>query len=95
MQAEALDGMLERRGKKIDVMVDINVAEKTLFDRLVLRGAISGRADDMPETIKKRLAVYREQTEPVKAHCKRTNRYFSADNNGSVEQCFEQIKGLI
>ncbi|MDR2685062.1 MAG: adenylate kinase [Prevotellaceae bacterium] len=94
-QAEALDEMLEKRGKKVDLMVDINVAEKTLFNRLVLRGATSGRADDTPETIKKRLNVYRKQTEPVKMHYKCAKRYFSADNNGSVEECFEQIKSLM
>ena len=95
VQAEELDKMLEKRNQKIDVMVEIFVEEETLFNRLVLRGQESGRADDTPETIRKRLSVYHEQTAPVKDFYKRTNRYQSVDNNGSVEDCFAQIERLL
>lgn len=35
-------------------------------------GALVQRADDAPDTIRRRLAVYREQTEPVLAHYRAT-----------------------
>jgi len=91
VQAEELDKMLEKRNQKIDVMIEIFVEEETLFNRLLLRGQEYGRADDTPETIRKRLSVYHEQTAPVKDFYKRTNRYQSVDNNHTVENCFEQI----
>jgi adenylate kinase len=95
VQAEELETMLKKHGKKINVMIEIFVEDETLFNRLVLRGKESGRSDDTPETIHKRLAVYHEQTAPVKEFYKRTNRYQSVDNNGSVEECFEQVCKLI
>ena len=95
VQAEALEKMLEKRNTKIDVMIEIFVEDETLFNRLVLRGQMSGRADDTPETIRKRLVVYHEQTAPVKDFYIRTNRYQSVDNNGSVEDCFSQIEKLL
>ena len=64
-QAEALKQMLEERGQKLTAMIDIQVAEETLMARLLRRATIEGRADDNEETIKKRFAVYHNQTAPL------------------------------
>ncbi len=66
-QAEALDQMLARKGKRIDVAVEITVDEDVLVRRIEGRAADSGgaRADDTVETLKKRLEVYHAQTAPV------------------------------
>jgi len=95
VQAEELEKMLEKRNTKIDVMIEIFVEDETLFNRLVLRGQMSGRTDDTPETIRKRLTVYHEQTAPVKEFYKHTNRYQSVDNNVSIEECFAEIEKLL
>ena len=95
LQAEELEKMLEKRNKKINVMIEITVENETLFNRLLLRGQNFGRTDDTPETIHKRLAVYREQTAPVKDFYKQKNRYKMVDNNGSMESCFAQIEKII
>ena len=64
-QAEALKQMLEERGQKITAMIDIQVAEDILMTRLLRRATLEGRADDNEETIKKRFAVYHNQTAPL------------------------------
>jgi adenylate kinase len=64
-QAEALKQMLEERGQKISAMIDIQVAEDILMARLLRRATLEGRADDNEETIKKRFAVYHNQTAPL------------------------------
>lgn len=64
-QAEALKQMLEERGQKISAMIDIQVAEDILMARLLRRATLEGRADDNEETIKKRFAVYYNQTVPL------------------------------
>ena len=64
-QAEALKQMLEERGQKITAMIDIQVAEDILMNRLLRRATLEGRADDNEETIKKRFAVYHNQTAPL------------------------------
>ena len=64
-QAEALKQMLEERGQEITAMIDIQVAEDVLMARLLRRATLEGRADDNEETIKKRFAVYHNQTAPL------------------------------
>ena len=64
--AEALGKLLEKRGTAIDAVVGLEVDDEELTDRLVKRGAMSGRSDDNPETIKKRLDVYHSSTQPLK-----------------------------
>ena len=64
-QAKALKQMLEERGQKITAMIDIQVAEDILMARLLRRATLEGRADDNEETIKKRFAVYHNQTAPL------------------------------
>lgn len=64
-QADALKQMLEERGQKITAMIDIQVSEDILMARLLRRATLEGRADDNEETIKKRFAVYHNQTAPL------------------------------
>jgi adenylate kinase len=64
-QAEALDRMLSAIGKTLDVVVLLQVDDAVATDRLLGRALQEGRADDTPEAIAKRLALYHEMTEPV------------------------------
>lgn len=58
-QADALDGFLGQDG--LDAVVLFVVDE----DEVVARMTTRGRADDTVETIRTRLAVYRDQTAPL------------------------------
>jgi len=64
-QAEALKEMLAKRNTEVSAMIELFAPEKTLMDRLINRGKISGRADDKAETIAKRLKIYNDQTAPL------------------------------
>ena len=64
-QAEALEKMLDERGDKVAAMIELDVPEEELMQRLIKRGQESGRADDNEETIKKRLVIYHQQTQPL------------------------------
>lgn len=64
-QAEALKKMLQERGHDMGIMVELVVEEYVLMARLLNRAIIEGRADDNEETIKKRFAVYHNQTAPL------------------------------
>lgn len=94
-QAEALDKMLADMGEKVNILLVMNVEHKTLVERLLERGKTSGRADDNMETIEKRLEVYTDNTLPVIEFYKASGRLTEADNNSTVEACFDQIKKII
>ena len=53
--------MLAEKGTPLDVVLELQVPEEELFDRLAGRG----RADDTPDVIRQRLVAYREQTAPL------------------------------
>ena len=64
-QAEALDAMLDARGRRIDQVVRLKVDESELLERITERYKLQGRPDDNPETFKTRLAAYNAQTAPL------------------------------
>lgn len=70
-QAEMLDDLLTKAGRKLDIVLELQVDEEALVDRLNTRVAETKaqggevRADDNEETFRKRLEVYREQTAPL------------------------------
>jgi adenylate kinase len=70
-QAEALDQELAARGIKLDAVLELEVDEDALLDRIRGRAEEAAnrgepvRRDDNPEVFKTRLQVYRAQTAPV------------------------------
>ncbi len=70
-QAKSLDEMLKRHHKELDAVIELVVDDKILLSRIEGRAkdtvAAGGtvRADDNPESFKKRLAHYHELTAPV------------------------------
>jgi len=60
-QAKALHDMLERRGTKVDVVLELRVSQEVLLERLTGRG----RADDTDDVILNRMKVYRDETAPL------------------------------
>lgn len=94
-QAEALKKMLNERGQDVSVMLDLDVPEAELIDRLIKRGKESGRADDNLETIKKRLVVYNDQTSPLKDYYKGEGKYQHINGVGTMEAIFDEIASVI
>lgn len=97
-QAEALDAMLKEKGMKLDHVIELEVDEAALFARIEGRAAESGgaaRADDNPETLKKRLAVYREQTAPILPYYRNTGRLKSVDGMQSIDEVTGQLVAIL
>jgi adenylate kinase len=53
------------------------------------------RADDEPETIKRRLAVYHEQTEPLLDYYERRDRLTRVDGDGKPEEVGERLAAAV
>ncbi len=54
-------------------------------------GELIIRKDDNPETVKSRLAVYREQTEPLEVYYKAQGKLVNVDGNKDIDQVFAEI----
>jgi adenylate kinase len=97
-QAEALDALLERMGLELDAIIEMEVDESALIGRIAKRAsetAGGARADDTEETLRKRLAVYREQTAPVAAHYRRKGRLSRINGMAAVDEVSEAIHGVL
>jgi adenylate kinase len=91
-QAQALDEMLARSGKRVDVLVALRVPEDVLRQRVLRRAEIEGRSDDTPEAFTQRMATYRAETEPVLEHYVGSGtRIVDVDGVGSIEDVTERI----
>ena len=118
-QAEALDVMLKELNIPIDFVVNVEVADELIIERMAGRtvcpscGAsyhkvnkpskVSGkcdlcsadliqRDDDKAETVKKRLDVYHEQTEPLIAYYRGQGKLIDVDGVGAVEEVRDRVK---
>ena len=60
-QADALKEMLAKRGVKLDAVIEFQVDEDTVVERMLARG----RADDTEDVIRNRMSVYHRETEPL------------------------------
>ena len=90
-QAEALEQLLADRGTQIDAVVGLEVPEDELIRRILLRGQLSGRADDNEETARKRLEVYHNQTSPLKTYYEEQGKYRAINGLGSIDGIFDLI----
>lgn len=94
-QAEALKKMLDERGHRVGAMIELDVPEEELMKRLILRGQQSGRSDDNEETIKKRLAVYHQQTAPLIEWYAQEGIHYHVNGFGEVNRIFDDITKII
>ena len=108
-QAEALDEM----GIGIDKVIDIEVADDVIVNRLSGRrvcekcgrpyhlvslrpkvegvcddcaGALIQRKDDHPDTVKARLEIYHNETEPLKGYYEKQGKLYVVEGASSVEE---------
>ena len=96
-QAEALETLLDKHGMSLDAVIQIAVDEAALLSRIDKRARETGgaRADDTPETLRKRLSVYRQQTAPVADHYRQKGMLSSVDGMGTMDEVSAAIAGVL
>ncbi len=90
-QAEALDQLLTDLKQPYDSVISLDVPDDVIVERLLSRG----RSDDTPETIRYRLDVYRQQTQPLIEYYSRRRCLQQVDGNQGVEQLHSHLHGLV
>jgi adenylate kinase len=90
-QAETLDSVLAQRNMPLDMVLELQVADELLFERLAARG----RADDNEETIRERLRQYRRLTTPLLDYYRGRKILRSVDGAGTPDEVFARIKQAV
>ena len=95
-QATALDDMLAHKNIKIDHIIQIDVDEKLLFQRIKKRAEEGdfARNDDNKDVLIKRITVYQNDTMPVLEYYRSLNRLKTVDGMQSIESVCSDIKRL-
>jgi adenylate kinase len=100
-QAEALDRLLESRGKRIDMAVELKVNDEALIRRSENRvqemraAGQTPRADDTPETLRNRLEVYYRNTAPLIAWYRSQGKLNTVDGMAPIAQVAQSVADLI
>ncbi len=101
VQAEMLDAILAKRECSVDVVIELQVDEAALVDRLrnrikeTLAKGETVRADDNEETFAKRLGIYREQTAPLIPFYAGQGKLRSVDGMQAVEAVSADIDAIL
>ncbi len=90
-QAEFLNELLDEIRQTCDVVINLEVPDEELVNRLLARG----RNDDKEEVIRNRLKVYREQTEPLIELYNGKKQLVSVDGNKEMALVSGDLKQII
>ena len=100
-QAEMIDRLLSAKSRALDVVIELQVDEEVLVNRLKTRikeAEAKGeplRGDDNEETFRKRQGVYREQTAPLIPYYEQQGKLQRIDGIGSVESVGSAIDAIL
>ena len=96
-QAISLDKILEDKSLHIDHVIQIDVEESLLLNRINKRASENKnvREDDNSEILANRLIVYNKQTIPVLEHYQKNNKLKKVDGMLSIDEVFNQILNVL
>ena len=96
-QAISLDKILEDKSLHIDHVIQIDVEESLLLNRINKRASENKnvREDDNSEILANRLIVYNKQTIPVLEHYEKNNKLKKVDGMLSIDEVFNQILNVL
>ncbi|MFC0810806.1 adenylate kinase [Paracoccus panacisoli] len=100
-QAESLTAMLERRGVRLDAVIELKVDQTSLIERMEKRVADTlaaggtARSDDNRDTFVRRLDAYRNKTEPLLDYYRRRNELITVDGMQGIDDVAREIEDVL
>jgi adenylate kinase len=90
-QVVDLDGILAELGLELDAVVLLTAQREVLLERMLKRAELTGRSDDTPESIAKRLDIYDKETAPLINEYRNRDLLIAVDGTGAVEEVTKQV----
>ena len=91
VQAAALEEMLDEIGRRLDTVLYFSLSDEIATERMLARARVEGRADDTPDVIARRLALYHEQTAPVVDFYEERGALAEIDARRSIDEVWSEI----
>ena len=89
-QRQTLEALLQAAGRDFEVL-EIQLSEEVAFDRLMKRAELEGRADDNPDSIRKRIANFHEHTAPMLSTWEAAGRLKSIDGAKNIKDGHQEV----
>lgn len=90
-QAAALDALLAEHDTSVTAVVALEVDSEELVRRLLQRSRDEGRFDDNEATIRKRMEVFRNETQPLLDYYRGQGKLVSVDGMGEMDAVTERV----
>lgn len=90
-QAQALEKVFQKIGLSLDKVIFINIPYDISVQRMLKRAEIEHRTDDTLDAIKKRLQVYKDETEPVVDYYRQQGKVIDIDGTPDIDTIFKDI----
>jgi adenylate kinase len=90
-QVQTLDDYLAETERALDAVLSLVADTDAVVARLLRRAEIEGRSDDNEETIRVRLQVYAEQTEPLLEIYRPRGLLVEVDGLGEIDDVSERV----
>jgi adenylate kinase len=90
-QVQTLDDYLAETDRALDAVLSLVADTDEVVARLLRRAEIEGRSDDNEETIRVRLQVYAEQTEPLLEVYRPRGLLVEVDGLGEIDDVSERV----
>ena len=90
-QVRTLDDYLAEAERPLDAVISLLADIDEVVARLLKRAEIDGRSDDNEETIRVRLQVYAEQTEPLLGVYRSRGLLVEVDGLGPIDEVSERV----
>ena len=87
-QVKSLNNILENLNQPLEIVFYLDIPDEVLIKRLLMRG----RKDDNEVTIKTRLKIYKETTEPLIEHYKKLSLLECINANSDLKTISADIK---
>ncbi len=94
-QVDALTAILSQVGSQLDKVIEITADTDELVARLLNRALEQGRADDTEDVIRRRMAVYAEQTEPLVQVYAERGLLVEVDGMGSMDEVTARLLAAV
>lgn len=94
-QAVFLDRLLQKLEQNSTRVVNLEVPDSVVVQRLLARAEKEGRTDDTEEVISRRLEVYRQETEPLINFYRDRQQLVSVNGDRSLEQVTSELQNLL
>ena len=96
-QAKKFDKILKENNKKINIVIELKVIKKILFERIQNRAieANEAREDDKGEVLENRIKIYEEQTEPLIPYYKDLGLHYEVNGMKNIDEIALDIEKII